>query len=798
MRKYVVLFGLLIIAFTLFSPPSRTAFARVKSFPEQEEVYFRFSLPAPEVFRTLSASISVDKVIDGQVFAYANTSEYETFRSFSIDHQLLPHPGDIDFDPNMKDWSALQQKDLTDSWDFYPTYDAYVGLMERFETDFPELCKIYSIGQTVQGRELLFAKISARVNQKEAEPQFMYTSTMHGDETTGFILSLRLVHYLLNNYQQDDAVKDLLDNNEIWICPNENPDGTYRYDNSTIDGARRYNANGVDLNRNYPNPVESPPDGRQPETAAMISFVDTMDFVMSANMHGGAELVNYPFDSWVSDNPEHRHADHEWWQLVSHEYADTARFYSPDSYMNPSGASFDQGITHGGDWYVVYGSRQDYLNYYAATRELTLELSWDKVLPPEQLPAHWEYNYRSLLNYIRQASYGIRGMVTDKATGLPVVATIEIAGHDKNNSEVFSEPYHGSFFRPLLAGTYDVVVSAPGYLPAEYFDVAVENYNHVFLDVQLGEPALPVAVFPVQVLDFPPVAAPGISQAILLVTNEGDAPLEVALDEIRGDQVFELAGDPAKEIITVDPGASGEIIFRFIPQEPGAYSAEALVSTNDPLKPLVVIALNGEALESAAEIFLVDHTLDFGQVPLGGSQQRTLEILNAGNVDLVIDSIGISDSTFTVEVVLPLVLAPNEGIGLELTFMPAEVKAYEALLSFKSNAVNEGFVQVTLFGSGEPGVFTGKQPVNETAVIYPNPVDASSVLRLDIQQPGAVEVAVFNTSGAMAGILFSGHKEAGIHYLNAGDTFSNLRPGVYFLRIQQPQQNLLLRVVKLL
>ncbi len=793
-----MVFGLLIAAFALFAPQDRASFAMVKASQQQEEVYFRFSLPAPEVFLIVSAAISVDKVIDGQVFAYANASEYETFRSFSIDHQLLPHPGDIDFDPNMKDWPALQQKDLTDSWAFYPTYDAYVGLMEQFETDFPELCTIYSIGQTVQGRELLFAKISAQVNQKQAEPQFMYTSTMHGDETTGFVLSLRLIHYLLNNYQQDESIRNLLDNNEIWICPNENPDGTYRYDNSTIDGARRYNANGVDLNRNYPNPKESPPDARQPETTAMINFVDTMSFVMSANMHGGAELVNYPFDSWVSDDPEHRHADHEWWQLVSHEYADTARFYSPSSYMNPSGASFDRGITHGGDWYVVYGSRQDYLNYYAATRELTLELSWDKILPPDQLPAHWEYNYRSLLNYIRQASYGIRGVVTDQATGLPVVATIEIAGHDKNNSEVFSEPYHGSFFRPLLAGTYDVVVSAPGYLPAEYFDVAVENYNYVVLDVQLGEPTLPVAVFQTEVLDFPPVAAPGSSQAILYVANEGDAALEVSLDEIRGDQVFELAGDPVKEIITVDPGASGEIIFRFVPQEPGAYSAEALVSTNDPLKPLTVIDLNGEALESAAEIYLVDNTLDFGQVPLGDSQHRILEVLNAGNVDLVIDSIGISDSSFTAQAVFPLVLAPDEGVDLEVTFMPAEVQDYEAFLSFKSNAVNDAFVEVSLLGSGESGVFTGKHPGNQTAVIYPNPVDASSVLRLHIKQPGAVEVAVFDASGAMTGILFSGHKEAGIHYLNAGDAFSNLRPGVYLVRIHQPQQRLMIRVVKML
>ena len=34
----------------------------------------------------------------------------------------------------------------------------------------------------------------------EAEPEVFYSSTMHGDETGGFILMLRLADYLLKNY----------------------------------------------------------------------------------------------------------------------------------------------------------------------------------------------------------------------------------------------------------------------------------------------------------------------------------------------------------------------------------------------------------------------------------------------------------------------------------------------------------------------------------------------------------------------------------------------------------------------
>ncbi|MCK7536337.1 MAG: hypothetical protein MZV63_37830 [Marinilabiliales bacterium] len=85
------------------------------------------------------------------------------------------------------------------------------------------------------------------------EPEVFYTSTIHGDETAGFILMLRLADYLLKNYNTDSRVKDLVDNLEIWINPLANPDGTYRSGNYIISPVR-FNANGYDLNRNFPDP----------------------------------------------------------------------------------------------------------------------------------------------------------------------------------------------------------------------------------------------------------------------------------------------------------------------------------------------------------------------------------------------------------------------------------------------------------------------------------------------------------------------------------------------------------------
>ncbi len=479
-RSYLLLLLIVVPYFGTAGQPDAGRSA-AQYLEEKNEVYFSFEMPDALSFKQLLNIISIDDFSEKSVHAYANEEEFRLFLEFNIPYEVLPHPGDVDFELNMRDWEQLKTRDLTESWDFYPTYEAYVALMYQFEEDYPDLVEIINIGETVMGRDLLFARISPDVNTPKPVPQFMYTSTMHGDETAGFILSLRLIHHLITNYGVDDDITELMHSVDIWICPNENPDGTYTNNNSTVSGATRGNANGYDLNRNYPNPVNNPWSPQQPETTAMINFTDTVNFIMSANMHGGIELVNFPFDSWKSW--QNTHADHDWWEFVMYEYVDTAHYYSPPGYMTGMG----DGVTHGGDWYVVYGSRQDYFNYYRSCREFTLELSNQKLLNPAQLPAHWEYNYRSLLNYIRQSTFGVHGIVYDNDTGSPLQAEISIPGYDSDNSEVHTSMPFGNYNRPLLDGTYNMSFGADGYASVTVNDIEVVNYNTTRLNIALGE-----------------------------------------------------------------------------------------------------------------------------------------------------------------------------------------------------------------------------------------------------------------------------------------------------------------------
>jgi len=257
------------------------------------EVYFSFSVFNKNDINSISKIISIHNVKDFEVFAYANRSEFENFLLLNIPYFILKHPGDAEFDLKMSD----DPSNILD-WDYYPTYDAYIAMMNQFAVTYPNLCVIVNIGQTVQGRALLFAKIKNNVNTPEAKPKFMFTSSMHGDETTGYVLMLRLINYLLTNYGSDPKVTNILTKSEIWINPLANPDGTYHGGNNTVNGAVRYNANNYDLNRNFPGVDYPNIQPIQPETQLMMNIAAQNYFTMSVNFHGGAEVVNYPWDSW--------------------------------------------------------------------------------------------------------------------------------------------------------------------------------------------------------------------------------------------------------------------------------------------------------------------------------------------------------------------------------------------------------------------------------------------------------------------------------------------------------------------
>jgi hypothetical protein len=448
-------------------------------FAKNGEVYFKFNIQDRDEITYLTSIISIDNVKGNQVFAYANRKELDRFIQYNPDFTLLPNPGSLLNDAELNTGGARDGLENVTAWDFYPTYEQYVGYMTGFVSAYPGLCKLDTVGTSMQGRLILALRISKNISQEEAEPQFLYTSSIHGDETTGYVLMLHLIDYLLSGYGTDPTATDLLNTTEIVINPLANPDGTYHGGNGSVSGSVRYNANGIDLNRNFPDPEDGQhPDGNpwQVETQAWMDYADLNHFTMSANFHGGAEVFNYPWDTWAK-----LAADDAWWEFVGREWADTVHVYGPSGYFT----FMNNGVTNGYAWYTVSGGRQDYMNYYHRCREVTLEISDVKTLPASLLSSFWEYNFHSFLNYMQEANYGFNGIVTDTVTDQPIAAKVYISLHDKDFSEVYSTLPTGFYARPIYEGTYNVTFSAPGYFTKTVKNVGVSKLATTELDVQL-------------------------------------------------------------------------------------------------------------------------------------------------------------------------------------------------------------------------------------------------------------------------------------------------------------------------
>ena len=228
--------------------------------------------------------------------------------------------------------------------------------------------------------------ISDNPQSNEVEPEIRYSSSMHGDEIVGMVLCVNLAYYLVEHYGQPgyEDVTDIVDNFELHLMPAYNPDGTAM--------GQRYNANGVDLNRNFPLPAGTHPITER-ENLLFIAHAANHHFVVSINYHGGALVMNYPWDYTYTLAP-----DNDALIALSLEY-------STRNLPMYNGA-FDQGITNGAQWYVITGSLQDWSYDQTDCIDVTGEVSNIKWPSNSSLPGFWEDNRESMMAYCARRATG--------------------------------------------------------------------------------------------------------------------------------------------------------------------------------------------------------------------------------------------------------------------------------------------------------------------------------------------------------------------------------------------------------
>ncbi|KAL6059488.1 Carboxypeptidase N catalytic chain, variant 2 [Balamuthia mandrillaris] len=316
--------------------------------------------------------------------------------------------------PSCKDRRVEYASDNT-SMGFYHDAEELKSKLTELNQRYPNFTELTSLGTTTNHRDIWAFELSDNAGKSEpGEPEFKYVGNMHGDETVGREVLIRLIEYLCETYTDETAkehlrVKKLIDNTRIFIVPSMNPDG--------FELGTRRSSDSPDLNRAFPDQWQDPHntlEGRPLEVQAIMRWNRKHNFVLSANLHGGDLVANYPWDGLpsgrqTSGTPSPSPDDPLFVEL--------AKTYASAHHNMSQSENFPFGITNGADWYCLYGGMQDWNYVWHGDMEITVEIGVEKCPLDNELETLWDHNKPALLAYMERIhKEKIHGVVSFSST----------------------------------------------------------------------------------------------------------------------------------------------------------------------------------------------------------------------------------------------------------------------------------------------------------------------------------------------------------------------------------------------
>ncbi len=209
----------------------------------------------------------------------------------------------------------------------YHDYAEMASELKAIAQAAPGLASVFSIGKTVQGRDILALRLNtdASGTAPSAKPGAVFTGTIHAREHLSTEVALLLGRFLVEK-KDDPKVRELLGTRDVYILPMINPDGA-EFDISTGEyqwhrknmSRNSDGSTGVDLNRNYgylwggagssgspwSDTYRGPGAFSEPESKAFKSFLEGRRNVKTLiSYHSYGELVLYPWGGSDSDVPD--------------------------------------------------------------------------------------------------------------------------------------------------------------------------------------------------------------------------------------------------------------------------------------------------------------------------------------------------------------------------------------------------------------------------------------------------------------------------------------------------------------
>ncbi len=167
---------------------------------------------------------------------------------------------------------------------------------------------------------------------------------------------------------------------------------------------------------------------------------------------------------------------------------------------------------------------------------------------------------------------------------------------------------------------------------------------------------------------------------------------------------------------TVAPGESLEVTASFDATSlaNGNYTADIIVSSNDPVTPTSTVSTNLDVTGQTSFIELSDELILFNNVFIGNELEKTFTLTNSGLEQINISSI-ISDSESFVVTSPTTVIPAGEAIDVIVNFTPNTTGNINGIITVTSDAANASTLLVILNGVGVEPPFAVLTPETATA-----------------------------------------------------------------------------------
>ena len=287
----------------------------------------------------------------------------------------------------------------------YHNYAEMVADIQAVAAAHPSTVRIFSLGVSHEGRDLIGARVSNDASDNLSEPGVFFVGQHHAREHMTVEVALSLLHLFAES--TTPSVATLVNTRQIYIVPSLNPDGS-EYDIAT--GSYRFwrknrqptptpGVYGTDQNRNFsyrwgccggssgnhgsdtyrgPSPLSTPEDARMADFMIAHPNVTT-----GISYHSYGNLILYPYGYTYTDLPPDMTAlDRATFVAMGAEMQRTTGYHAQQS----------------SDLYITDGDWNDWMYGALHRYPITIELSGGTFYPPdEMIPAETARNHQAAI-----------------------------------------------------------------------------------------------------------------------------------------------------------------------------------------------------------------------------------------------------------------------------------------------------------------------------------------------------------------------------------------------------------------